>query len=208
MLFSSGCVFIRIFDNGDNPILSTSIQWFTSGKFTVDLGFLINNVAAIMLFVVALISFLVHLYSIDYMKDDPRYSRYFAYLGIFTFSMNGIVLADSLLMMYIFWELVGLSSYLLIGFWFEKEAAANACKKAFLINRVGDIGMFIGIMILFFTVGTFQINGLIEGVDKGAFSENIILLTCAGLLVFMGAVKRIIFSEKAPLSTPSINPLI
>ena len=116
MLCVAGSLFLNIFHLSDKPILSTTIQWFTTGSFTVDLGFLINNVAAIMLFVVALISSLVHLYSVGYMKGDPRYSRYFAYLGIFTFSMNGIVLADSLIMMYIFWELVGLSSYLLIGF--------------------------------------------------------------------------------------------
>ena len=182
--------FFNVFHHGAEPILETSIQWFTTGKFSVDLGFLINNVAAIMLLVVALISFLVHLYSVEYMKGDPRYSRYFAFLGIFTFSMNGIVLADSLVMMYIFWELVGLSSYLLIGFWFEKESAANASKKAFLTNRVGDIGMFIGIMILFFEIGSFQISGLIEGVHNGAFSGDMTLLTIAGVLVFMGAVGK------------------
>ena len=182
--------FSNVFHHGTEPILETSIQWFTTGKFSVDLGFLINNVAAIMLLVVALISFLVHLYSVEYMKGDPRYSRYFAFLGVFTFSMNGIVLADSLVMMYIFWELVGLSSYLLIGFWFEKESAANASKKAFLTNRVGDIGMFIGIMILFFEIGSFQISGLIEGVQNGAFSRDMTLLTIAGVLVFMGAIGK------------------
>jgi len=190
MLCVAGRLFANIFHHSETPILSTSIEWFTTGSFTVNLGFLINNVAAIMLFVVSLISFLVHLYSVAYMKGDPRYTRYFAYLGIFTFSMNGIVLADSLLMMYIFWELVGLSSYLLIGFWFEKDSAADACKKAFLTNRVGDIGMFIGIMILFFTIGTFQIDGLVEGVKNGAFAGNMTLLTVAGILVFMGAVGK------------------
>ena len=148
--------FANVFINTGSPILESSVSWFTTGHFSVDLGFLIDNVAAIMMLVVAIISFLVHFYSVGYMKGDPRYSRYFAYLGLFTFSMNGIVLADNLVMMYIFWELVGLSSYLLIGFWFEKHSAADACKKAFLTNRVGDIGMFIGIMILFFTIGTFQ----------------------------------------------------
>ena len=182
--------FANVFVDTGQPILETSVRWFSTGSFSVNLGFLINNEAAIMLLVVALISFLVHFYSIGYMKGDPRYSRYFAYLGIFTFSMNGIVLADNLIMMYIFWELVGLSSYLLIGFWFEKNSAADACKKAFLTNRVGDIGMFIGIMILFFTIGTFQIDGLIEGVRNGAFSGNMSLLTIAGILVFMGAVGK------------------
>ena len=182
--------FANVFVDTGQPILETSIRWFSTESFNVNLGFLINNEAAIMLLVVSLISFLVHFYSVGYMKGDPRYSRYFAYLGIFTFSMNGIVLADNLIMMYIFWELVGLSSYLLIGFWFEKNSAADACKKAFLTNRVGDIGMFIGIMILFFSIGTFQIDGLIEGVRNGAFSGNMSLLTIAGILVFMGAVGK------------------
>ncbi|SVB14939.1 uncharacterized protein METZ01_LOCUS167793, partial [marine metagenome] len=190
MLCTSLSFFLKIFINIGEPILEISVRWFSTRSFSVNLGFLINNEAAIMLFVVSLISFLVHLYSVGYMEGDPRYSRYFAYLGIFTFSMNGIVLADSLIMMYIFWELVGLSSYLLIGFWFEKNSAADACKKAFLTNRVGDIGMFIGIMILFFSIGTFQIDGLIEGVRDGAFAGNMTLLTVAGILVFMGAVGK------------------
>ena len=143
-----------------------------------------------MLMVVSLISFLVHLYSTAYMEGDPRYSRYFAFLGLFTFSMNGIVLSNSLVMMYLFWELVGLSSYLLIGFWFEKDSAANASKKAFLTNRVGDIGMFIGMLLIFFTVGTFNINGIAEAVGNGAFNTNMQLLSIAGVLVFMGAVGK------------------
>ena len=134
-----------------------------------------------MLMVVSLIGFLVHLYSTEYMKGDPRYSRYFAFLGIFIFSMNGIVLADSLIMMYIFWELVGLSSFLLIGFWFEKDKPPLAANKAFLTNRVGDIGMFIGIMILYFNVGSFNINEIIN--KAGNMDPS--LLTIAGLLLFM-----------------------
>ena len=109
--------------------------------------------------------------------------------------MNGIVLSDSLIMMYVFWELVGLSSYLLIGFWFEKHSAANASKKAFLVNRVGDIGMFIGIMILFFSIGTFNIHDLISGISNESIDMN--LLTLAGILVFMGAVGK---SAQFPLN--------
>ncbi len=163
-----------------------SFEWFSTGNLSVNLGYYIDNITAIMLLVVALIGFLVHLYSTEYMKDDPKYSRYFAFLGIFIFSMNGIVLADSLIMMYIFWELVGLSSFLLIGFWFEKNRPPMAANKAFLTNRVGDIGMFIGIMILYFHVGSFNINEIISGVSN----MNSGLLTLAGLLVFMGAVGK------------------
>ena len=166
--------------------INKSFEWFSTGAFTVSLGCFIDNATCIMLVVVSLISFLVHLYSIEYMKDDPRYSRYFAYLGIFTFSMNGIVLSDSLIMMYVFWELVGLSSFLLIGFWFEKERPPLAANKAFLTNRVGDIGMFIGIMILYFSIGSFNIHEIINGTT----AMNQLLLTAAGLLVFMGAVGK------------------
>ena len=166
--------------------LDNSFEWFSTGNLSVYLGYYVDNITAIMLLVVALIGFLVHLYSIEYMKDDPKYSRYFAFLGIFIFSMNGIVLADSLIMMYIFWELVGLSSFLLIGFWFEKEKPPMAANKAFLTNRVGDIGMFIGIMILYFHVGSFNIKEIIANVSD----MNSGLLTLAGLLVFMGAIGK------------------
>jgi len=176
-----------IFYNSENHyFLSSSFEWFSTGALNVNLGYYVDSITVIMLVVVALIGFLVHLYSTEYMKGDSRYSRYFAFLGIFIFSMNGIVLADSLIMMYIFWELVGLSSFLLIGFWFEKDRPPLAANKAFLTNRVGDIGMFIGIMILYFNVGSFNINEIISKVhqmDSG-------LLTLAGLLVFMGAIGK------------------
>ncbi len=161
------------------------------GKLNIELGIKIDNLTAIMLIVVNLISLLVHIYSTGYMKGDPRFSRYYAYLGIFTFSMLGIVLTHNLLMMYIFWELVGLSSYLLIGFWFEKDSAANASKKAFLVNRVGDIGMFLGILILFTNYHTFTFDKIFSEIASGnlPFDSNI-WLTATGILLFMGAVGK------------------
>lgn len=174
-----------------------SIIWFSlsnapsAGSINVELGFKIDNITAIMLFVVNLISALVHLYSIEYMRGDKRYTRYFAYLGLFTFSMLGIVLTHNLLMMYIFWELVGLSSYLLIGFWFEKKSAADASKKAFIVNRVGDIGMFLGILILFTNYKTFTFDTIFQQISAGnlPFGSEA-WLTAAGILVFMGAVGK------------------
>ena len=161
------------------------------GHLTIDLGIEVNNVTAFMLIVVNLISALVHLYSIEYMHGDSRFSRYFAYLGIFTFSMLGIVITHNLLMMYIFWELVGLSSYLLIGFWFEKDSASNAGKKAFLVNRVGDIGMFIGILILFTQYKTFTFSTIFEQIAAGNLPfDSTGALTAAGILIFMGAVGK------------------
>ncbi len=163
----------------------------TVGALQIDLGIKIDNLTVIMLVVVNLISFLVHIFSIAYMKGDKRYTRYFAYLGIFTFSMLGIVLTHNLLMMYIFWELVGLSSYLLIGFWYEKKSAADAAKKAFLVNRVGDIGMFIGILILFTTYHTFTFDTIFDQISSGILPfDSGAWLTAAGILLFMGAVGK------------------
>ncbi|MBZ0178137.1 MAG: NADH-quinone oxidoreductase subunit L [Melioribacteraceae bacterium] len=180
----------------DETIIGT-LNWIDFGKVpvlgsvTIELGVKLDNVAVIMLFTVNLISMLVHYYSVAYMKDDIRYNLYFAYLGIFTFSMLGIVITHNLLMMYIFWELVGLSSYLLIGFWFEKDSAADAGKKAFLVNRVGDIGMFIGILILYTNYHTFTFDEIFAQIQNGVIPFGSSgWLTAAGILVFMGAVGK------------------
>ena len=140
-----------------------SFKWINMGSFVVELGVLVDNVTIIMLTVVTLVSTCTHIFSTKYLEGDIRYSRYFAYLGLFTFSMNGIVLSNNLMSMYMFWELVGVSSYLLIGHWFEKDSAANASKKAFLTNRVGDIGFFIGIMLIFNAIGSFAFTDIFEG---------------------------------------------
>jgi len=175
----------------DHKIVS-EIEWFRlTDTIVIKLGFLIDNLTVLMLFVVALISALVHYFSVAYMKGDERYNRYFAYLGIFTFSMNGIVLTNNILMMYIFWELVGLSSYLLIGFWFEKKSAADAGKKAFLVNRIGDLGMFAGILILFLTYNTFSFDTIFQSISAGKIPFNSdFWLTLTGILLFMGAIGK------------------
>lgn len=168
--------------------IDKSWEWFNLGHMQVHLGILIDNITIVMLVVVALISSLVHIYSVGYMKGDPRYSRYFAYLSLFTFSMNGIVLSNNLFSIYMFWELVGLSSYLLIGFWFEKDTASDAAKKAFLVNRIGDMGMFIGIMLMFTATGSFLFSDVFAGVENGMISGTI--LTVAGVCLFAGAVGK------------------
>ena len=161
------------------------------GEIVVKLGIKLDNIAVIMNFTVFLISMVVHLFSIDYMKGDLRYNRYFAYLGLFTFSMTGIVFTHNILMMYIFWELVGLSSYLLIGFWFEKKSASDAGKKAFLVNRVGDLGMFAGILMLFITYKTFSFQEIFNAVTAGQLPFNSeFWLTITGLLLFCGAIGK------------------
>jgi len=160
------------------------------GPLQIKMGILIDNLTAIMLAMVSLISLLVHLYSTGYMSGDKYYGRYFAYLGIFTFSMLGIVLSDNLFSIYIFWELVGLSSYLLIGFFFEKQSAADAQKKAFLTNRVGDIGMWLGILILYSQFHTFGYEEIYEHIKAGDFHMSQGWLTAAGILLFMGCVGK------------------
>jgi len=165
-----------------------SFTWLETENFKISMGFLVDNVTIIMLLVVAIVSSASHIFSLKYMEGDPRYSRFYAYLSLFTFSMNGIVLANSLMLLYMSWELVGLSSYLLIGFWFEKDSAANAGKKAFLTNRVGDIGFFIGIMLLFTAIGSFSYTDVFAGVAAGNITGT--LLTLAGIGLFMGAVGK------------------
>ena len=171
-----------------------SFTWLDMGAFHIELGFLVDNITITMLLVVALISTMTHIFSIKYLEGDIRYSRYYAYLGLFTFSMNGIVLANNLISMYMFWELVGVSSYLLIGHWFEKESAADAAKKAFLTNRVGDIGFFIGIMLIFSTLGTFVFSEIFNGIAAGKMGGSI--LTFAGVGLFLGAMGK---SSQFPL---------
>ena len=180
-----------------NETLSLNFTWVDFhnvpgiGPLKWVLGFAVDNLAAIMLVVVTLISALVHWFSIGYMQGDVRYSRYFAFLGFFSFSMLMIVLANNLFLLYVGWELVGLSSYLLIGHWYEKKSASNAAIKAFIVNRVGDVGFFVGIMILFATFHTFGVNEILEHIKAGhiPFGSEA-WLTAAGVLIFCGAVGK------------------
>ena len=161
------------------------------GSITITLGVLLDDISSIMIVIVMLISFLVHLFSVDYMKGDIRYNRYFAYLGLFTFSMAGIVITSNMLMMYIFWELVGISSYLLIGFWYEKKSASDAGKKAFIVNRIGDLGMLAGLLILFATYQTFTFQEIFVEIAKGNLPFNSgFWLTVTGILIFCGAIGK------------------
>ena len=169
-------------DFGDVPLI---------GPLQIHLGILLDNLSAVMMAVVCLVSALVHLFSIGYMHDDVRYSRYFAFLGLFTFSMLVIVVTNNLFAMYVGWELVGISSYLLIGHWYEKKSASDAAIKAFVVNRIGDIGMFTGIMILYFTFRTFGFSEIFGSLAEGKIpfgSEA--WLTAAGILIFCGAVGK------------------
>ncbi len=189
-LLSVFVMFAKLSYFTDQKIVS-EVEWINIGGVSIELGIMIDNLTVIMMFVVMLISMLVHIFSIAYMHGDKRYNRYFAYLGIFTFSMSGIVLTHNILMMYIFWELVGLSSYLLIGFWYEKKSASDASKKAFLVNRIGDIGMFAGILILFLTYNTFSFDKIFEAIAGGQLPfGSEFWLTVTGILIFCGAIGK------------------
>ena len=173
---------MRWINLGNTPVL---------GHIQIVLGMMIDNITVLMISMVTLISMLVHIFSLEYMKGDKRFNRYYAYLGIFTFSMTGIVFTHNILMMYVFWELVGLSSYLLIGFWFEKKSASDAGKKAFIVNRIGDIGMFAGILILFTTYHTFTFQQIFNQIAAGHLPFNSgFWLTVTGILIFAGAIGK------------------
>jgi NADH-quinone oxidoreductase subunit L len=183
-----------LFSTGTADKFLASFNWIDLkeapffGPVKIDLGIVIDNLSAAMLVVVCLISALTHLFSTKYMEGDAKYNRYFAYLGIFTFSMLGIVLTSNLLMMYIFWELVGFSSYVLIGFWYEKPGPQYAMKKAFIVNRIGDIGFFTGIMIIYVFTKTFNFTEIFAAIEAGKLSGG--WLTAAGILVFCGAIGK------------------
>lgn len=188
-------IFIAFWKIGDPTYkVEKAFTWLDVGGFSLDAGILVDGMTSVMLMVVTTISFLVHLYSTGYMHGDRRYERFFAFLGFFTFSMMGIVLANNLFFLYVFWELVGLASYLLIGFFFHKHSAANANKKAFLTNRVGDWGFWLGILAFFTATGTLNYFELFAHVHVGTIKGT--LMTFAGLGLFMGCLGK---SAQMPL---------
>lgn len=156
--------------------------------FKIELGVLLNPLSAVMLLVVSVVSFLVQIYSVGYMKGDPGYRKFYAFLSLFSFSMLGLVISNNFLQMYIFWEMVGLSSYLLIGFWYHKPDAANAAKKAFVVTRFGDFGFLTAILILATKTGTFNFLQLEHLLHQGALNQATI--TTVAILMFMGAVGK------------------
>src|SRR5215211_9100595 len=155
--------FLDIRDN-DQPIHQHLFTWIPSGDFHVDINLYADQLTAVMLLVVTTVGFLVHVYSIGYMHGDGGYYRFFAFLPLFVFSMLMLVLADNLLLLFVFWEAVGLCSYLLIGFWFRRRSASNAAKKAFIVNRVGDLGFGLGIMLTFWTFGAVSFSDVFSRV--------------------------------------------
>ena len=158
------------------------------GVFTVPLGFVLDQLSKMMLVVVSGVGLLIHIYSLGYMREDPGKSRYFAALSLFMFAMLGIVLANNFVMLFIFWELVGFTSYVLIGHWFERDAAAEAMKKAFLTTRIGDFGFMLGILMVWMTTGSIVFEDIVPQLSK--ITSNPGYLTTAALLIFCGAVGK------------------
>ena len=176
---------------GEEEALQVTIwDWIPAGAFHVEFGFLVDNLTAVLLIVVTTIGMLVHVYSIGYMRHDPGYWRFFAYLNLFMVSMLLLVLADSWLVLFVAWELVGLSSYLLIGFWYRKRTAAEASKKAFVTNRIGDVGFALGIMAVFVNTGTLDIRESIHILTSETFAAFPIPIWIVALLLFAGAVGK------------------
>jgi len=188
----TSCVlaYITLFNviNADGNIASYTHEWFTSGSLTVNLGVRVDGLTAVMLVVVTSVSFLVQVYSHGYMAGDPGMGRYFAHMCLFTTSMLGLVLADNLFQIFIFWELVGLCSYLLIGFWFHKPSAAAAAKKAFIVTRIGDLGLLAGLLLIYSKGHTFQVDQIQELAATGALSSTVI--TWFALGIFAGAAGK------------------
>ncbi|MCH9016976.1 MAG: NADH-quinone oxidoreductase subunit L [Chloroflexi bacterium] len=177
------------------------IEWLVVGGATIEMGLLVDPLTAVMLVVVTGVSLLVQVYSLGYMKGDPSFSRYYAYMSLFTAAMLGLVLASNIIQLYVFWELVGVSSYLLIGFWHERPAAAAAAKKAFIITRIGDVGFLIAILYLFTQADTFAAAGLnafhipdIWAAAQPGFAAGALLggaaLTWMALGIFAGAAGK------------------
>jgi NAD(P)H-quinone oxidoreductase subunit 5 len=167
-------------------------NWASAGTFNLQMGFRVDALGAVMLALVTTIAVLVMVYSDGYMAHDKGYVRFFTYLALFSSSMLGLVISPNLLEIYVFWELVGMCSYLLVGFWYDRDGAANAAQKAFVVNRVGDFGLLLGILGLFWATGSFGFEEigtrLQEAVAGGSVSNAAAILLC--LLVFMGPMAK------------------
>jgi len=208
LLLNTGISLFLVYAHWYGEAVSIKGVWFSIGDTVLNYSFYLDRLALIMLVLVNGISFLVHLFSIEYMRTDRQKPKYFAYLGLFTFSMIGVVLFHNLLLMFVFWELVGLSSFLLIGFWFDKKSAALAANKAFLINRIGDVGLLTGLMILYSQFQTFDLEAIrtlmvFSEIEDGNwiahFTNNGVdvintldgrWLSAAGIALFLGAVGK------------------
>ena len=176
--------------NGWMPIPSElTTDWLSIGNLNIDFGLKLDALSLMMMLIVTGVGGAIHIYSFGYMREDRGFSRFFACLSLFTFSMLGVVLANNFIQLFIFWELVGVSSYLLIGFWFEKPSAADAAKKAFFTNRLGDFGFLLGILVVWTALGSLNFSTLQQTLIANPAALGTIA-SIAGLLIFCGAVGK------------------
>lgn len=185
---------VLIGESGVSKVLN--YKWLSLGDHVITMGISITPLNTLMLVIVTFVSFLVHVYSKGYMQGDERFPVFFAYLGLFTFSMLSLVVSPNFLQLYIFWELVGVSSFLLIGFYYEKESAKAAAKKAFIMTRIGDVALFIAMLLLYWQVGSFSLDKTFTAVQSGAIHSG--MVTLIGILIFIGAMGK---SGQFPLHT-------
>ena len=180
----------------------TIYQWLLTGRYQFEVGFLIDNLTAMMMVVVTFVSLMVHIYTVGYMKGDPGYRRFFSYISLFTFSMLMLVMSNNFMQLFFGWEAVGLVSYLLIGFWFERPTAIYANLKAFLVNRVGDFGFILGIALILYWTGSldyatvFKSTGIIAAHTMQLFGQPVNVVTVICILLFIGAMGK---SAQVPL---------
>jgi NADH-quinone oxidoreductase subunit L len=192
------------FDVLSGTIINENLySWISIGTFSVNVGFQIDQLTSVMLLVVTTLSSLIHIYSVGYMHGDKGYARFFSYLALFTFFMLVLVMANNFLLMFVGWEGVGLCSYLLIGFWYEKKSASDAGVKAFVVNRIGDFGFVLGMLLIFVTFGTLDFSGVFAALSGPSakqsielFGGQISVVTLIALLLFLGATGK---SAQLPL---------
>lgn len=189
-------LFLLLKLHGAGQPVQYQTEWISSDKLVIPFGYLLDSLSLLMLTIVAVISFLVQVYSLGYMAGDPGYSRYYAFQSLFAWAMMNMVIAPGMLQLFIFWELVGLASYLLIGFYYEKASASQAGKKAFVMTRLGDLGFFLGLIVLTLGYGNLGILNLNEAAQSHQISQ--VLMTVSAMLIFGGVVGK---SAQFPLLT-------
>ncbi|MEN8216547.1 MAG: NADH-quinone oxidoreductase subunit L [Pseudomonadota bacterium] len=196
--FLSLYVFYQIVVAGSEPFNETLYTWLVAGGVKLEIGFMVDSLTALMMVVVTFVSWMVHIYTIGYMHDDPGYQRFFSYINLFTFSMLMLVMSNNFVQLFFGWEAVGLVSYLLIGFWFNRESAIYANLKAFLVNRVGDFGFALGIAAVLMTFNSLNYTEVFELAQNGQYQETISIfsgtewsmMTVICILLFIGAMGK------------------
>lgn len=177
--------FILLIDvNTYGPLHVKMMDWIVAGSLEIPFGFIVDEVSVIMMVTVTLVSTIVHIYSIGYMDHDKSFNRFFSYLSAFVFSMMILVMSDNFVGLFIGWEGVGLCSWLLIGFWYHKHSASWAANEAFIMNRIADLGMLMGLFLIYWQFGTFQYDVVFANIH----SLDVSIVTTIGIFLFIGAM--------------------